>query len=168
MALDNFRAPSLPIPTDEYDPLYMRQLLRTIELYFGQLDSNAGQHAERYSAVEFFGEVFAFPEGVGGTITQATSKSTAVTLDVITGEITLNNAALAAGTIVTFTLNSLLINAQDQVICTHHSGGTFGAYTINGRATGSGTASIAVRNNTAGSLSEAIVIKFTILKTVTS
>ena len=47
--------------------------------------------------------------GAGGTVTQATSKSTAVTLNKPTGKITMNNAALAANTTVQFNLNNNLI-----------------------------------------------------------
>lgn len=109
-----------------------------------------------------------YATGAGGTVTQATDKTTGVTLNKVTGEITLNAAALAAATIVTFTLTNSAIAATDLIVTAHHSGGTFGAYTINAWATGAGTASIAVRNNTAASLSEAIVIKFAVVKAVTA
>jgi hypothetical protein len=107
-----------------------------------------------------------YAAGAGGTVTQATNKATAVTLNKITGEITLNAAALAAGTIVTFVLNNSTIAANDVIVINHVSAGTFGAYTVNARATGAGTASIAIRNNSAGSLSEAIVIRFAVIKAV--
>jgi hypothetical protein len=106
--------------------------------------------------------------GSGGTVTQATSKATAVTLDRLTGEITLNNAALAAATIVSFTLNNAFLEAGWMLATSHHSGGTIGAYTVNGRVTGAGTAEITIRNNTGGSLSEALVIKFAVLETPTA
>lgn len=105
-----------------------------------------------------------YAAGAGGIITQATSKATAVTLNKLSGEITMNAAALAAATIVTFVFNNSQLVAGDQLVCTHHSGGTFGAYTINGRVTGAGAASIAVRNNSAASLSEAVVIKFNVIR----
>jgi hypothetical protein len=89
-----------------------------------------------------------------------------VTLNKITGEITLNAAALAAATIVTFVLNNSTIAANDVIVVNHVSAGTFGAYTVNARATGMGTVSIAIRNNSAGSLSEAIVIRFAVIKAV--
>lgn len=109
-----------------------------------------------------------YATGAGGTVTQATSKATAVTLDKITGLITLNAAALAAATIVSFVLTNSAISATDQIIVTHESGGTLGAYTVNGRATGAGTGAIDLRNNTAGSLSEAVVLRFTIIKSVSA
>lgn len=106
----------------------------------------------------------AFGYTAGGVVTQATSKATAVPLVKLSGNITMNAAALAAATIVTFVFTNSLLAAEDQILVTHHSGGTFGAYTVNARVTGAGAGSIAVRNNTAASLSEAIVIKFTVIK----
>jgi hypothetical protein len=99
----------------------------------------------------------------GGTFTQETSKSTGVTLNGASGRITLNAAALAADTTVSFTLTNTSITANDLLLLNHVSGGTAGAYTLNGQA-GAGTASINVRNVTDGSLSEAIVIGFAVLK----
>ena len=104
-----------------------------------------------------------YDTGAGGTVTQATSKATAVTLDKPTGTITMNNAALAAATTVTFLLNSLVIEANDIVVLNHISGGTAGAYTLNAQCL-AGQASINVRNITAGSLSEAIVLRYAVIK----
>lgn len=103
--------------------------------------------------------------GAGGTVTQATSKSTGVTLSKVTGTITMNNAALNAATIVSFTLTNTTIAATDQLVLSHVSGGTVGAYVLNAQC-GSGSALITVTNISAGSLSEAIVIKFTLIKAV--
>jgi hypothetical protein len=99
----------------------------------------------------------------GGTFTQETSKSTGVTLNGASGRITLNAAALDTATTVSFTLTNTSITANDLLLLNHVSGGTAGAYTVNGQA-GAGTASINVRNVTGGSLSEAIVIGFAVLK----
>lgn len=98
----------------------------------------------------------------GGTVTQATSKSTGVTLNKRTGTITLNNAALAAGTAVSFTLTNSECTATDLIPIQHQSGGTLGAYTVTATP-GSGSATITVRNNTAGSLAEALVLRFALL-----
>lgn len=108
-----------------------------------------------------------YATGAGGTVTQATNKSTGVTLSKTCGAITMNAAALAAATIVSFTLTNTTIAATDVLVLNHISGGTPGSYTLNARAA-SGSAIINVRNNTAGSLSEAIVIQFVIIKAVTS
>ena len=99
-----------------------------------------------------------------GTITQATNKATGVTLDSPSGQITLNGAALAADTTVSFTLTNSSITANDVLILNHLSAGTAGSYLLNAQAA-AGSASINVRNITAGSLSEAIVIGFAVIKT---
>lgn len=106
-----------------------------------------------------------YAAGAGGTVTQATSKSTGVTLSKVSGAITMNAAALAAATIVSFVLTNTAIAATDVLVLNHISGGTPGSYTLNARAA-AGSATIDVRNNTAGSLSEAIVIQFTVMKGV--
>ena len=105
--------------------------------------------------------------GEGGAVTQATSKSTGVTLSKKCGQITMNGAALAADTTVSFTLTNTTIAATDIIVLNHVSGGTAGSYLLNAQA-GSGSASINVRNITSGSLSEAIVIGFAVIKAVTS
>ena len=103
--------------------------------------------------------------GEGGTVTQATSKATAVTLNKKCGQITMNSAALAAATTVTFVLTNSTIAATDLLVLNHVSGGTAGAYLLNAQAA-AGSVSINVRNVTAGSLSEAIVIGFAVIKAV--
>jgi len=97
------------------------------------------------------------------TETQATNKSTGVTLNAPSGAITMNNAALAADTTVSFTLTNSSIAATDLLVLNHVSGGTAGSYLLNAQAA-AGSASINVRNITGGSLSEAIVIGFAVIK----
>lgn len=118
-------------------------------------------------AITSSGGGIGYTSGNGGTVTQITSKSTGVTLNKLAGDITMINSALAAATIVSFTLTNSTIAATDIIHVQHNATGTFGAYTITGRSA-SGSAVISVRNNTAGSLSEAIVIKFLIVKSVTN
>jgi hypothetical protein len=98
-----------------------------------------------------------------GTVTQATNKSTGVTLNAPSGAITMNAAALAANTTVSFTLTNSSIAATDLLVLNHVSGGTAGSYLLNAQAA-AGSASINVRNITGGSLSEAIVIGFAVIK----
>jgi hypothetical protein len=103
--------------------------------------------------------------GAGGGVLQATSKATAVTLNKSCGQITMNNAALAASTTVTFTITNSTIESGDIIVMNHISGGTLGAYTLNASC-GVGTADINVRNVTLGSLSEAVVLRFAVIKVV--
>lgn len=99
--------------------------------------------------------------GAGGSVTQLTDKSTAVTLNSQIGKITLNGAALAAATIGSFTFTNSNIVGTSNVRFEHVSGGTAGAYTV-ANFPGAGSTVVSVRNNTAGSLSEAIVLRFEI------
>ena len=106
-----------------------------------------------------------YATGSGGVVTQITSKATGVTLSKSTGQITLNNAALAASTTVSFTLTNTVIEAGDILVMNHISGGTAGSYLLNAQSA-AGSASINVRNISLGSLSEAIVIAFAVIKAV--
>jgi hypothetical protein len=110
---------------------------------------------------------FGYGAGAGGTVTQATSKSTGVTLNTRCGTVTLNAAELAANTAVSFTLTNSQVEATDMVMVSHSSAGTFGAYVCDARAA-AGSASVVVRNVTAGALSEAIVLRFIVIKASTT
>lgn len=99
-----------------------------------------------------------------GTVTQLTSKSTAVTLNKSAGVITMNNASLATATNATFTLNNSFISANDTVVLTISGGQTTpGSYNVFANALGTGTVSITLRNISGGTLSEAVVINFALI-----
>ena len=98
-----------------------------------------------------------------GTVTQATSKSTGVTLNKSAGQITMNAASLAASTTVLFTLTNSTLTAKDVLIVNVGSGGTSGAYWPYVANVAAGTAVIGVYNNTAGALAEAIVINYAVI-----
>ena len=102
--------------------------------------------------------------GAGGTVTQATSKSTPVLLDRPTGIITMNAASLAANTTVSFTLTNSAIAIGDVLVVCQGNGGTGGAYQITCSGVYAGSASISVRNTTVGALLEAVTINFAIIK----
>lgn len=107
-----------------------------------------------------------YAAGAGGTVTQSTSKSTGVTLDKTTGQITMNNAALAAGAEVAFTLTNAAIASTDVVVVCVASGGTSAAYGTFVTAVGSGSCEITVSNLSAASKSEALVLNFVVIKGV--
>lgn len=108
------------------------------------------------------GEQLGYTTDAQGTVTQATSKSTAVTLNKSAGQITMNAAALGATTNVTFTLNNSFISPNDVLILNVY-GGTAGSYNVWVSGLAVGSASITVRNITGGSLSEAININFALI-----
>jgi len=109
-----------------------------------------------------------FYTGAGGTVTQATSKSTPFTLEKMCGQITTSNASLSANTAVSATWTNNKIAATDVVIINHKSGGTLGSYIFN-VACLAGTATLTIRNiEHTGSLSEALVLNFVVIKGVTA
>jgi hypothetical protein len=112
-------------------------------------------------------EQIGYTAAAQGTVTQATDKSTAVTLNKPAGRITMNNASLNTATNATFTLNNSFISANDTVILTISGGqATAGSYNVFANNLSTGTVSISLRNISGGSLSEAVVINFAIIHCV--
>jgi hypothetical protein len=109
-----------------------------------------------------------FYTGAGGTVTQLTTKATAFTLDKMCGQITTAANSLSANTAVSATWTNNKIAATDVVIINHKSGGTLGSYVFN-VACLAGTATLTIRNiEHTGSLSEALVLNFVVIKGVTA
>ena len=98
------------------------------------------------------------------TVTQATSKSTGVTINASAGQITMNNAALNGTTNVAFTMTNNKISAKD-VVVVNVAGGVASNSTYNCWVSGhaAGTCDIVLRNISGGSLSEAVVLNFAII-----
>ena len=102
-----------------------------------------------------------------GTVTQLTSKSTGVTLSKSAGQITMNNAALAGATAVSFILTNTLISAKDTLVVnvgSNTTGSLAGDYTTYVSYLAAGSALITLRNlSAATSYSEAVVINFSVI-----
>lgn len=107
-----------------------------------------------------------YTTGAGGAVTQNANKTTGVTLNKICGAITMNNAALTAGSEAKFTVTNSTVAATDVVIVSIKSGGTSGSYLISVSAVAAGSFDIVISNVSAGSLSEAVVISFAVIKAV--
>lgn len=108
------------------------------------------------------GEQLGYTTDAQGSVTQATSKATAVTLNKSAGKITMDAASLGATTNVTFTLNNSLISTNDVLILNVY-GGTSGSYNAWVSGLSAGAATITVRNITGGALAEAIAINFALI-----
>jgi hypothetical protein len=99
-----------------------------------------------------------------GSVTQATSKSTAVTCEGVCGAITMNAASLAATTSVGFTVTNSYVAAGDTINLSMASGGTVLSYLYAVDAVAAGSFKVHLRNVTAGALAEAVVLNFSIIK----
>ena len=104
--------------------------------------------------------------GAGGTVVQATSKATAVTLARATGQITLSGASLAAGASVSFTLINSLIAATDVVVVNIGSAAAIDSYETCVTQVALGSCRIQLRNIAAAALAEAAVLNFAVIKGV--
>ena len=109
-----------------------------------------------------------YATGAGGAVTQATDKSTGVTLNTLCGQITMNAAALAAAAEVSFTLTNSFITATDVLIVNVASGATAATYTATIDAVAAGSCRITVGNHSTSSQSEAIVLNFVVINAVIS
>ena len=105
--------------------------------------------------------------GAGGTVTQATSKSTAVTLNKPNGTITTNAGSLAAGAFVFFQFNNSLFSytSGDSLIVESNIPAS---YTVKSGGGGAGFTYIVVKNDTGNPLADALVLTFKLLKGATS
>jgi hypothetical protein len=135
------------------------------------MPSNTQAIGVAYSDPEFTtcyaSQEIGYATGAQGTVTQATSKSTGVTLNKSAGRITMDAAALAAGVAVSFVLTNSTISINDTIIVnvsSNTTGSVAGAYTTYVSYLAAGSALITLRNLTAAtSYSEAVVINFAII-----
>lgn len=96
----------------------------------------------------------------GGTVTQATDKTTAFTLNQVTGRIVFAASALAAWTGSSSQWTNSYIGSFD-VILTNQNSGTRGAYEVTFDCS-NGTATVWIFNSSSTALTEAVAIEFII------
>lgn len=108
--------------------------------------------------------------GAGGIVSQATSKSTGVHLDTYCGQIITTGDTISAGGTVGFTLTNNKISSTDVVIVQLQSagGGAHGIfdYQIRVGQVFDGGINVFIKNENAGSLGEALVLNFLVIKGV--
>lgn len=99
------------------------------------------------------------------TGTQQTDKGTALTLDGRAGTITMDNASLTAGTEVSFVVTNSSVGVNDVIILSIGAATTTAnAYTSQVSEVTAGTFNITISNATGGTLSEAVVLNFAVIK----
>jgi len=103
-----------------------------------------------------------YATGSGGVITQSTNRTTGVTLNKPTGQITLFSQAMANTTSNTFIFTNSTIAANDFLLINHWSGGTLGNYTFASN-TSAGQANVTIKAiNTV--TAEAPVLQYVVIK----
>jgi hypothetical protein len=106
---------------------------------------------------------YATGHGAGSTVSQSTNKTTAFTLNAISGQITLAAGSVGSLASAEATWDNSSIGAGDVICFSHVSGGTFGAYSFMALPT-VGSAQFVVTNISGGSLNEQPVINFVVIK----
>ena len=114
------------------------------------------------------GGINGYTTAAGGTGTQATNKSTLIELDTASGSITMNGAALGSGSLATFTFQNAKITRTSVVVTSWQQGTSDGVYSVYGTNVQAGYCRVTGKNNSGGSLSEAVVINFAVLQIANS
>lgn len=105
--------------------------------------------------------------GSGAAVTQATNRTTAVTINALCGKITTSNASLAAEAAASFTVNNSAVDVGDVVLVAQRSGAVGVMTDVVVIAVAAGSFNIAVmNNNVAAGTAEtgAIIINFAVIK----
>ena len=97
-------------------------------------------------------------------VTQATNRTTGVTINASSGTITTNNTSLAAGAQATFTVTNSFVTANDIIILVQKSGSNSTGTDVFVSAVAAGSFAVTVDNNAAGAETGAIIITFAVVK----
>lgn len=108
-----------------------------------------------------------YSAGAGAAVTQGTSKSTGVTINKPSGQITTHSAAMSAGAVVAFPVTNSAVAATDTINLSLAGGNaTAGTYRYWIDGVGVGSFQIAVENRSGGALAEALQFNFAVVKAV--
>lgn len=108
-----------------------------------------------------------YATGAGGAVTQATDRTTGVTLNTLCGAITTNNASLAAGAEAEFTVTNSTVAAGDTVVLSIKTESTTGTTLFFVSTTAAGSFKITATNLHASTADTSVsVINFAVIKAV--
>ena len=107
-----------------------------------------------------------YTTGAGSSVTQATNRTTPVTINAICGQITTVSATATADTFVKFTVYNSAVSSTDTVIANLAGIGFSGGYILNVVNVRSGNFKIQTYTPSAVISAEALVINFSVIKSV--
>jgi hypothetical protein len=108
-----------------------------------------------------------YAAGAYGAVTQTNNKTTGVTVNTPSGQITTANAQLAPSATATFVVTCSAVSTKDVVVISVASGGTLGAYDVFIAAIANGSFTVVIKNVTNNAYSEAINLNYAIFHTET-
>lgn len=108
--------------------------------------------------------------GSGGTVPQTTSKTNGVTINKTNGQIVTDNALMAGGAEITFTVTNSTVAATDTIILHRASGGGAGTngYLVYIDSVAAGSFVVYMQNLSGTNKSENITLNFAVIKAVTA
>jgi len=151
--------------TGSFQPLVLNGSTLTLQSNGGTnaIAIDASQNAVHANAVTSTGQGgVGYATGAGGTVTQVTSRTTGVTLNKITGAITLFTAAPST-TPTAFTVTNSSVAATDVVVASVKSANAANTYVISVTAVAAGSFQLSVYSQS-GTASDAPVINFLVIK----
>lgn len=108
-----------------------------------------------------------YATGAGGAVTQATNRTTGVTLSKVAGAITTNTASLAAGATAKFTVTNTAVAVTDTIVVSVSGGTSTDQTDVKVQAVAAGSFDLVVANRHASTAETgAIVINFAVVKAV--
>lgn len=105
--------------------------------------------------------------GIGGTVTQPTSKSTNVALNKTSGQVTMSNASLPGGGVVSFQIANTFASQYDGVVVTGLQTFDWSNYILSATISNS-VIIVTLKNDTVAARSEALVFNFQLFRGVAS
>ena len=105
-----------------------------------------------------------YSSGAGGTVTQATSRTTGVTINNVCGRITLFSTTTTGGTFASFTVTNSAVASTDVVIVNIGSGATADRYNVTVTAVAAGSFRVQIHNVAAVGTAEAPILNFAVIK----
>lgn len=135
----------------------------------GQKKSEAVALSDGITSSGATGAGIGYATGAGGAVTQATNRTTAVTINTLAGQITTNNASLAAEAAAEFTVNNSTVAIGDVVVVAIQSGTNGGNTNVFVSTVADGSFKIKVANNNAAAGTAetgAIIINYAVIKSV--
>lgn len=106
----------------------------------------------------------------GSTVTQATNRSTGVTINALSGTITTNTTSLAAGASAEFTVTNSTVEASDVIVVSQRSGstnvaGVAGTTSVYPVTVANGSFILSVQNSSSTTAEVgAIIVNFLVMK----
>lgn len=116
-------------------------------------------------------QALGYATGAGGAVTQATNRSTGVTVSKLCGSITTDATSLAAEASAEFTVTNTLVAVGDVVVISQRSGANGGNTDVTVTTVAAGSFKLRVSNNNAAAGTAetgAIIINFAVIKAVTA